>query len=116
MDAKSLLPHPINFLRIVNLDLLNQLIEHPGRQLAGAGVPSYQRDEHIRGHGLTALLLDFGAELFDFPRQFLLLILIPSGHFRKTVVGELAGNIVLIDAFKQSVQFLVTGKLPPYPN
>ena len=39
-----------------------------------------------------------------------MLVLIPSGHFRKTVVGEFAGNIVLIDAFKQPVQFLVTGK------
>ena len=38
MDAKSLLPHTINFLRMVNLDLLNQLIEHPGRELACAGV------------------------------------------------------------------------------
>ena len=100
MDAKSLLPHTINFLRMVNLDLLNQLIEHPGRELACAGVLSHQRDEHIRGHGLTALLLDFGAELFDFLRQFLLLILIPSGHFRKTVIGEFAGNIVLIDTLK----------------
>ena len=64
VDAKPLLPHTINFLRIVNLDLLNQLIEHPGRELACAGVLSHQRDEHIRGHGLAALLLDFGAELF----------------------------------------------------
>ena len=97
MDAKSLFPYTINFFRIINLNLLNQLIEHPGRELACAGVLSYQRDEHIRGHGLTALLLDFGAELFDFLCQFLLLILIPSGHFRKTVIGELAGNIVLIE-------------------
>jgi hypothetical protein len=27
-----------------------------------------------------------------------LLVLIPSGHFRKTVIGELDGNIVLIEA------------------
>ena len=46
MDAKSLFPHTVNFLRMVNLDLLNQLIEHPGRELARAGVLSYQRDEH----------------------------------------------------------------------
>lgn len=101
---------------MVNLDLLNQLIEHPCRELPCAGVLLYQRNEHIRGHGLTALLLDFGAELFDFLRQLFLLILVPSGHFRKTVVGKFAGNIVLIDAFKQPVQFVVTGKLPPYPN
>ena len=86
MDAKPLLPYTINFLRIINLDLLNQFVEHPGREFACAGVLSHQRDENIRGQGLTALLLDFGAELFDFLRQLLLLILIPSGHFRKTVV------------------------------
>ena len=44
-----------------------------------------------------------------FLRQILLLILIPSGHFCKTVVGELTGNIVLIDTLKQSVQFFITG-------
>ena len=43
MDEKPLLPHSINFLRMVNLDLLNQLVEHPGRELAGAGVFAYQR-------------------------------------------------------------------------
>ena len=110
MDAKPLLPRPINFLGIVNFDFLNQLVEHPGRELTCAGVLSHQRDEHIRGHGLAALLLDFGAEFFDFLHQLFLLVLIPSGHFRKTVIGELAGNIVLIDAFKQSVQFFVSCK------
>ena len=33
MDAKPLLPRPINFLGIVNFDFLNQLVEHPGREL-----------------------------------------------------------------------------------
>ena len=67
-------------------------------------------DKHIRCHGTAALLLYFGAELFYFLRQFLLLVLIPPGHFCEAVIGELAGNIVLIDALKETVQFFITGK------
>ena len=36
-------------------------------------------------------------------------ILIPAGHFGKAVIRELAGNIVLIDSLKQSIQFFITG-------
>lgn len=46
MDAKPLLPYTINFLRMVNLDFLNQLVEHPERKFPCAGVLSHQRDEH----------------------------------------------------------------------
>ena len=50
------------------------------------------------------------AELFYFLRQLLLLVLIPPGHFCEAVIGELAGNIILIDALKKAVQFFITGK------
>ena len=60
-------------------------------------------DKQIRWHGTAALLLYLGAELFYLLRQFLLLVLIPPGHFCGAVIRELAGNIVLIDAFKEAV-------------
>ena len=109
VDTEPLLPHPVYLLGVEHFDLLDELVEHPGRQLAGAGVFADQGDEHIRGHGLAVLLVDLGAERLDFLRQLLFLLLVPPRHTGETVIRELAGNIVLIDPFKQAVQFLITG-------
>ena len=110
VDAKPLLPNAVDLLSIKHFDLLNQFVQHPGRQFPRSGVLANKTDKHIRCHGTAALLLYLGAELFYFLRQLLLLVLIPPGHFCEAVIGELAGNIVLIDALKETVQFFVTGK------
>ena len=100
-DTEPLFPHPIN--------LLDKLIEHPGCQFAGAGVFADQRDEHIRSHGLAALLVDLDAERLDFLRQLFFLLLVLPRHTGEAVIRELAGNIVLIDPLKQAVQLLIAG-------
>ena len=110
VDAKPLLPYAVDLLRIEYFDLLNQFVQHPGRQFPRSGVLADKTDKHIRCHGTAALLLYLGAELFYFLRQLLLLVLIPPGHFCEAVIGELAGNIILIDALKKAVQFFITGK------
>ena len=110
VNAEPLLPHAVDLFCIEHFDFFHQFIQHPGCQLAGAGVFADQGDEHIRGHGLAALLFDFGAELFDFLGQLLLLVLISPGHSGKAFVRDFAGNIVLIEALKEAVQFFITGK------
>ena len=110
VDAKPLLPYTVDLLSIEHFDLLNQFVQHPGRQFSRSGVLTDKTDKHICRHGTAALLLYFGAELFYFLCQFLLLVLIPPGHFCEAVIGELAGNIILIDALKKAVQFFITGK------
>ena len=110
MDAKPLLPYTVDLLSIEHFDLLNQFVQHPGHQFPRSGVLTNKTDKHICCHGTAALLLYLGAELFYFFRQYLLLVLIPTGHFCKAVIGEFAGNIVLVDAFKEAVQFFITGK------
>ena len=47
---------------------------------------------------------------FDFLGQLLLLVLISPGHSGKAFIRDFAGNIVLIDALKEAVQFFITGK------
>ena len=37
------------------------------------------------------------------------LLLIPPRHSGETVIGEFAGNIVLIDPLEQAIQFLIAG-------
>ena len=110
VDAKPLLPYAVDLLSIEHFDLLNQFVQHPGRQFPRSGVLADKTDKHICRHGTAALLFYLGAELFYFLRQLLLLVLIPPGHFCEAVIGELAGNIVLIDALKEAVQFFITGK------
>lgn len=110
VDTKPLLPYAVDLLSIEHFNLLNQFVQHPGRQFSRSGVLTDKTDEHICRHGTAALLLYLGAELFYFLCQFLLLVLIPPGHFCEAVIGELAGNIVLVDAFKKTVQFFITGK------
>lgn len=46
VDTEPLLPHSVYLLSVEYLDLLDELVQHPGRQLAGAGVFADQGDEH----------------------------------------------------------------------
>ena len=68
VDTEPLFPHSVYLLGVEYLDFLDELVQHPGRQLAGAGVFADQGDEHIRGHGLAVLLVDLGAERLDLLR------------------------------------------------
>jgi len=104
-----LLPYPVDLLRLVDFDVIDQFIEHPGDQGLGSGVFADGGDKHIRRYGLTTELVHFRTEGLDFLRYLLLFILIPTGHFGKAVIRELAGNIVLIDTLEQSIQFFITG-------
>ena len=110
VNAEPLLPYTVDLFCIEHFDFFHQFIQHPGCQLFCSGVLANQTDEHIRCHGAAALLFDFGAELFDFLGQLLLLVLISPGHSGKAFIRDLAGNIVLIDALKKAVQFFITGK------
>ena len=110
VNAEPLLPHAVDLFCIEHFDFFHQFIQHPGCQLFCSGVLANQTDEHIRCHGAAALLLYFGAELFDFLGQLLLLVLISPGHSGKAFIRDLAGNVVLIDALKEAVQFFITGK------
>ena len=110
VNAEPLLPYTVDLFCIEHFDFFNQFIQHPGCQLFCSGVLANQTDEHIRCHGTVALLFDFGAELFDFLGQLLLLVLISPGHSGKAFIRDFAGNIVLIDALKEAVQFFITGK------
>ena len=110
VNAEPLLPYTVDLFCIEHFDFFHQFIQHPGCQLFCSGVLANQTDKHIRCHGAAALLFDFGAELFDFLGQLLLLVLISPGHSGKAFIRDLAGNIVLIDALKEAVQFFITGK------
>ena len=104
-----LLPYPVNLLRLMDFDVIDQLIEHPGGQNLGSCVFTDGGDKHIRRYRLAAELVHFSTEGLDLLGYLLLFIFVSAGHFGKAVIRELAGNIVLIDTLKQSIQFFITG-------
>lgn len=65
MDHKMLLPYPVNLLRLMDFDVIDQLIEHPGGQTLGSCVFTDSRDKHIRCYGLAAELVHFSTEGLD---------------------------------------------------
>ena len=48
VNAKPLYPFAVDLLGIVDLDFLHQFVEHPRRELSGAGVFADDGHEHIR--------------------------------------------------------------------
>ena len=100
MDRKMLLPYPVDFLRLIDFDVIDQLIEHPGGQNLGSCVFTDGGDKHICRYRLAAELVHFSTEGLDLLGYLLLFILIPAGHFGEAVIRELAGNSVLIDTLK----------------
>ena len=52
-------PHTVDFLKPRSSQPTRPA---SGRELTCAGVFAYQRDEHIHGHGMAALFLDYGSE------------------------------------------------------
>ena len=85
VDAKPLLPYAIDLLRIEYFDLLNQFVQHPGRQFPRSGVLADKTDKHICRHGTAALLLYFGAEL---GKQLLLIADAVAFTFKIIVTGK----------------------------
>ena len=86
----------------------NQLVQHSWRELFGAGVLAYRGDEGISGHGLIAAFLQLYPGLLDALCQSDLLLLIMAAHTGKTFIGNFAGYIILIEPFKELIQFPVS--------
>ena len=66
MDHKVLLPYPIDLLHLMDFDVIDQLIEHPGGQNLGSCVFADGGDKHIRRYlqppfGMSAANLIHGS-------------------------------------------------------
>jgi hypothetical protein len=65
MDHKMLLPYPVDLFRLMDFDVIDQLIEHPGGQNLGSCVFTDGGDKHIRRYRLAAELVHFSTEGLD---------------------------------------------------
>ena len=110
MDGETLHPRPIDLLRLMDFDVLNQLVQHPGSELSGPRVLADRRDEHIRRHSLALGAFNALLQGFDLGPEFLLFVLILGGHSGKTLVTQLTGHIVLINTLEQGTQVMALSR------
>ena len=109
MNNQPLLPYTLHLLRIKDLNLLNQLIEHLLSKFLCTSILPDSWNKHIGSNRLTCKLFELGFKLFESFGQFFLFFLILDGHPRKTLITNLAWYIVLIDALKECIKLFVTG-------
>ena len=86
MDGQFLNPLPVDFLGLVNFNVVDQLIQHPGCQLFSTGVFADNGEKHICGNGFACQLLNFRAEGFHALLEFQLFRLVALGHFGKAFI------------------------------
>ena len=63
VDAEPLLPHPVYLLGVEHFDFLDEFVEHPGRQFAGAGVFADQRDKLDCQHFFRQIFLGYFSDI-----------------------------------------------------
>ena len=102
-DVDFLDPVTAGLVRGGNCDTLYKLIEYRGRQLLQVGVSLDKGHKLSHTYGLLLLLVQFSLENLDIGGQRALFFLIGGGQFRKSLVCQFAGNVVLVDTLKQSV-------------
>ena len=87
VDAKPLLPYAVDLLSIEHFDLLNQFVQHPGRQFSRSGVLADKTDKHIRCHGTAALNFIIGGVIGGFVLAWRLIVAVwvPSRFMRKII-------------------------------
>ena len=107
VNGELLLPHAVHLFRLMNFDFFNQLIEHPRGQLSGPRIFADGRDKHIRRDSLAFGALHSVLQGFYFIPQLFLFRLILGRHPCKSLIGDLARYIVLVEPLKQVVQLLV---------
>lgn len=109
VDGQFLNPLPVDFLSLIDLNVIDQLVYHSGYQLLRPCVLSHSGKKHICRDGFTAELVQLFAERLDLFGKRGLFFLIALGHFGKAFIRQLAGKIIFVDSLKQTIQFTVTG-------
>ena len=94
--------YSINSLKIGDINFIHKLPENRGVKLLHIGVLSDRCNELSDVDFLLLLFLNFLPQMFDKICKVGLFQLIVTGQFDETLVGELAGNIILIQFLRDS--------------
>ena len=89
----------------VDYDLVNQFMHDLRRERFDMLILMHHFEERSHIGGLLLRTVNQGCMLRNGSFQLCLFFLISCGHHRKTLIGEPAKNIILIDPCKELVQF-----------
>ena len=113
---------------LVDINFIHKLPENGSVKLLHIGVLSDRSNELPDVDFLLLLFLDFLPKMFDKICKVGLFQLIVTGQFDETLVGELAGNVILIQSLDDNIQlgnpllrlrqsvFLLCQLLIPFPQ
>ena len=125
LNARLVLVRRVN---LGDINFLHKLPENRGVKLLHIGVLSDRCNELPDVDFLLLLFLDFLPQMFDKICKVGLFQLIVTGQFDETLVGELAGNVILIQSLDDNIQlgnpllrlrqgiFLLRQLLVPFPQ
>ena len=110
MDCHPLVGYTILLDRWIYLNVVYQFGYHALGDFSGVRIAAYRFQKVLHIHTLFVQLFHFQPQGLNTPGVFTLLLFITLCHFRKPGIVNLAGNIVLIQPFKERIQFPVTGQ------
>ena len=112
IDGDVLGSNAVLLLRVVYVDVVDQLRHHALGDLRGVGIAPDRFKKRVNVHPLALALFQLQPQGLDPLGVLPLLLLIPLGHFRKPGVTDLLAHVVLVKPFKKPVQLLVPRQQP----
>ena len=109
VNNDALVGNAVLLFSVVHLDVVDQLRDHTLCNSGRVRVPPYRFKKIVNVHALALVLFQFQPQRLDLLGVLALLLFIAFGHFGKPGIVDLARHIVLIEPFKEHIQFPVTG-------
>jgi len=94
---------------VVHLNVVDQLRDHALCNGSRVRVLPHRFKKIINVHALALVLFQLQPQSLDFLCVFTLLLFVAFGHFGKPGIVDFSRYIVLIEPFKEHIQFPVTG-------
>ena len=95
IDGDMLGGNAVLLLRVVHVNMVDQLRHHAPGNLGGVGVPPDSCKERVNVHPLALALFQLQPQRLDPLGVLPLLLLVPLGHLRKSGVADLLVHVVL---------------------
>ena len=109
MNNDALVGNAVLLFSVVHLNMVDQLCNHPLCNGGRVRIPPYRFKKIVNVHALALVLFQFQPQRLDLLGVLALLLFIAFGHFGKPGIVDFARHIVLIESFKEHIQFPVTG-------
>ena len=109
MNIDTLVGNAVLLFSVVHLNVVNQLRYHALCNGGCVCVPPHRFKKIVNVHALAFVLFQFQPQRLDLLCVLALLLFIAFGHFGKPGIVDLSRYIVLIEPFKEHIQFPVTG-------